>query len=100
MAEPLASPPDAVQLIRAKRDGLPLTAAQIGWLMEAYLGGEVADEQMSALLMAVYFQGLDTEELRAWTSAMIDSGERLELAGAGGRPWTSIPPAGWATRCR
>ena len=83
MAEPLASPPDAVQLIRAKRDGQPLTAAQIGWLIEAYLGGEVADEQMSALLMAVYFQGLDTEELRAWTSAMIDSGERLELAGAG-----------------
>ncbi len=81
MGEPLATPPDTVQLIRAKRDGQPLTEAQIGWLMEAYLGGEVADEQMSALLMAIVFQGLDRAELRAWTSAMVDSGERLELAG-------------------
>ena len=83
MAEPLVTAPDAVQLIRAKRDGQRLTDAQIGWLIEAYLAGEVADEQMSALLMAIYFQGLGTEELRAWTSAMIDSGERLELTGTG-----------------
>ena len=83
MAEPQVTVPDAVDLIRAKRDGRPLTAAQIGWLIEAYLGGEVADEQMSALLMAIYFQGLDQAELRAWTAAMIDSGERLELAGTG-----------------
>ncbi len=59
MAEPLVTAPDTVHLIRAKRDGQPLTEAQIGWLIEAYLGGEVADEQMSALLMAIYFHGLD-----------------------------------------
>jgi len=75
----------AVDLIRAKRDGVPLTGDEIRWLIGAYLSGEVADEQMSALLMAVYFRGLDDAELRAWTSAMVDSGERLDLA-AVGRP--------------
>jgi thymidine phosphorylase len=73
----------AVDLIRAKRDGVPLTGDEIRWLFGAYLSGEVADEQMSALLMAVYFRGLDDAELRAWTSAMVDSGERLDLAGVG-----------------
>ena len=83
MAEPLVTPPDTVHLIRAKRDGQPLTEAQIGWLIEAYLGGEVADEQMSALLMAIYFQGLDQTSCAPGPSAMIDSGERLELSGVG-----------------
>src|SRR6185503_18072754 len=48
-----------------------------------YTGGQVAEEQMSALLMAIYFRGLDPAELRAWTAAMIDSGERLDLSGVG-----------------
>jgi thymidine phosphorylase len=74
---------DAVELIRAKRDARPLTGAQIRWLIAAYLAGEVADEQMSALLMAVYFRGLDPGELREWTAAMVDSGERLDLSAAG-----------------
>src|SRR5215510_8589909 len=69
----------AVDLIRAKRDGAELTGDEIRWLIGAYLSGEVADEQMSALLMAVYFRGLDAGELRSWTSAMVDSGERLDL---------------------
>jgi len=73
--------PDAVDLIRAKRDGGRLSAADIGWLIDAYTKGFVADEQMSALLMAIYFRGLDPDELRAWTHAMISSGERLELSG-------------------
>jgi thymidine phosphorylase len=71
--------PDAVELIRAKRDGRSLTDDQIRWLIAAYTGGAVADEQMSALLMAVYFQGLSPGELRAWTAAMVSSGERLDL---------------------
>ena len=71
----------AVDLIRAKRDGVELTGDEIRWLIGAYVSGEVADEQMSALLMAVYFRGLDDGELRAWTSAMVDSGERLDLGG-------------------
>ncbi|MBO0771981.1 MAG: thymidine phosphorylase, partial [Actinobacteria bacterium] len=75
--------PAAVDLIRAKRDGGRLDEAAIRWLIGAYLRGEVAEEQMSALLMAVYFRGLDQAELRAWTAAMVESGERLDLAAAG-----------------
>ncbi len=70
---------DAVELIRAKRDGRALTGDEISWLIASYTDGVVADEQMSALLMAVYFRGLDPAELRAWTAAMISSGERLDL---------------------
>ena len=75
--------PAAVDLIRAKRDGVPLSAHEIDWVIGAYLRGEVAEEQMSALLMAIYFRGLDPAELRAWTGVMIDSGERLDLSGVG-----------------
>jgi thymidine phosphorylase len=75
--------PAAVDLIRAKRDGQPLAGSDIRWLIGAYLRGEVAEEQMSALLMAIYFRGLGQPELRAWTAAMVDSGERLDLSGAG-----------------
>jgi thymidine phosphorylase len=71
--------PDAVDLIRAKRDGAQLSAADIRWLIGAYTAGAIADEQMSALLMAIYFRGLAAGELMAWTDAMISSGERLDL---------------------
>jgi thymidine phosphorylase len=71
---------DAVTLIRTKRDGHRLSDDDIGWLFAAYARGEVADEQMSALLMAIYFQGLDGAELRTWTAAMIASGDRLDLS--------------------
>ena len=56
--------PDAVDLIRAKRDGGQLSAADIRWLIGAYTGGAIADEQMSALLMAIYFRGLDAASSR------------------------------------
>jgi thymidine phosphorylase len=72
--------PDAVDLIRVKRDGGKLAEADIRWLIGAYTAGAVAEEQMSALLMAIYFNGLDPSELEAWTDAMISSGERLDLA--------------------
>jgi thymidine phosphorylase len=71
---------NAVSLITAKRDGGRLSDEEIRWLFTAYLAKSVADEQMSALLMAIYFQGLDDRELRTWTGAMIDSGERLDLS--------------------
>ena len=71
---------DAVTLIRAKRDGHRLADDDIRWLFEGYARGEVADEQMSALLMAIYFRGLDGAELRTWTAAMIASGDRLDLS--------------------
>jgi thymidine phosphorylase len=73
--------PDAIDLIRAKRDGIALSAADIRWLMRAYTDGAIPDEQMSALLMAIYFRGLDPAELQTWTDAMISSGERLDLGG-------------------
>jgi|SRR5450756_444519 len=72
--------PDAVSLIHVKRDNTrPLTDQEIAWLFAAYAGGDVADEQMAALLMAICFNGLDGAELRAWTGEMIASGERLDL---------------------
>jgi thymidine phosphorylase len=74
--------PDAVSLIQIKRDNVrPLTEAEIRWLFAAYASGDVADEQMAALLMAVYFNGLDAAELRAWTGEMIASGDHLSLGG-------------------
>jgi thymidine phosphorylase len=72
-----------VDLIRGKRDGRPLAGDEVRWLIGAYVRGEVAEEQMSALLMAIYFRGLDARELREWTAAMIASGERMDLAGVG-----------------
>jgi len=72
-------PPAAVDLILAKRDGRALTDAEIRWLIASYTAGAVPDEQMSALLMAIYFRGMAPAELRAWTSAMVSSGERLDL---------------------
>ncbi|HTX81798.1 MAG TPA: thymidine phosphorylase [Streptosporangiaceae bacterium] len=71
--------PDAVDLIRSKRDGGQLSGADIRWLIAAYTAGTIADEQMAALLMAIYFRGLVADELMAWTDAMISSGEKLEL---------------------
>ncbi|MFZ0170885.1 MAG: thymidine phosphorylase [Acidimicrobiales bacterium] len=75
--------PEAVELIRAKRDGRRLAPGDIRALIAAYTQGEVPEEQMSALLMAVFFRGLDAEELSAWMGAMIESGERLDLSQVG-----------------
>ena len=72
---------DAVDVIRTKRDGGALSDAQIDWVIEAYTRGAVAEEQMSALLMAVLLRGLSESELARWTGAMIASGERLDLSG-------------------
>jgi thymidine phosphorylase len=72
---------DAVDVIRTKRDGGELSDQQIDWVIAAYAVGEVADEAMSALLMAVCWRGLSPRELARWTAAMIASGERLDLSG-------------------
>jgi thymidine phosphorylase len=71
---------DAVDLIRTKRDGGTLSAAQIDWFIAAYTAGEVADEQASALLMAILWRGMEPDELARWTAAMIASGDRLDLS--------------------
>jgi thymidine phosphorylase len=74
---------DAIDVLRAKRDGSELTAQQIRWVIGAYTDGTIPDEQMSALLMAVFFRGMSADELSVWTQAMIDSGERKDLTSLG-----------------
>ncbi|MFN8109235.1 MAG: thymidine phosphorylase [Thermoleophilia bacterium] len=76
----MTAAPTAVDVIRAKRDGGQLTDAQIRWFIDAYTRGEVADEQASALLMAVFLRGMEPRELSTWTDAMIRSGRRLDLS--------------------
>lgn len=70
---------DAVDVIRTKRDGAALSVPQIDWVIDAYTKGKVAEEQMSALLMAIFLRGMEPAELAAWTAAMIASGERMHL---------------------
>jgi thymidine phosphorylase len=69
---------DAVEIIGAKRDNNELTDPQIDWVINAYTKGVVADEQMSALLMAILLNGMNSREISRWTDAMINSGERME----------------------
>jgi thymidine phosphorylase len=70
---------NAVEIIRHKRDRRTLTADQIDWVVDAYTRGAVADEQMSALAMAIFLNGMDATETAQWTRAMVESGERLSL---------------------
>jgi thymidine phosphorylase len=69
----------AVDVITTKRDGAVLSDEAITWVLDAYDRSEVAEEQMSALLMAIFFNGLNPLELNTWTDRMIESGERLDL---------------------
>lgn len=71
---------DATTVIIAKRDGRELPADAIAWFIDHYTRGELADEQAAALCMAVFFNGLSPAELHAWTEAMIDSGDRIDLS--------------------
>jgi thymidine phosphorylase len=70
---------DAPTVIRTKRDGGRLSDAAIDWVIDAYLHGGVGDEQMSALLMAIFFRGMDRDEIARWTAAMVASGERMDF---------------------
>jgi thymidine phosphorylase len=83
MSEPYA----AVDVIVAKRDGHELSDPQIDWVVDAYTRGVVADEQMSALAMAILLNGMTPREISRWTAAMIASGERMDFSGVG-RPTT------------
>ena len=116
---------DAVEVIRTKRDRAVLSDSQIDWVVDAYTRGEVADEQMAALAMAILLNGMDRREIARWTAAMIASGERMDFSASsrpdGGQalhrrrrrqdhpaagaargglrrsPCRSCPAAGWAT---
>ena len=79
---------DAPTVIRTKRDGGELSEAAIDWVIDAYTHGRVADEQMSALLMAIFLRGMTGAEIARWTAAMVDSGERMDFTDLrrGGKP--------------
>ena len=70
---------DAVDVIRTKRDSGELSNGQIDWVVDAYTKGDVADEQMSALAMAILLNGMNRREIARWTAAMIASGERMDF---------------------
>ena len=74
---------DAVEVIVAKRDRAVLTDSQIDWVVDAYTRGVVADEQMSALAMAILLNGMTGHEISRWTDAMIRSGERMDFSSLG-----------------
>jgi thymidine phosphorylase len=74
---------DAVDIIRTKRGKGTLSPEQIAWTIDAYTRGAIADEQMSALNMAILLNGMDREEIAHWTTAMIASGERMDFASLG-----------------
>jgi pyrimidine-nucleoside phosphorylase len=74
----------AYDVIHKKRDGLPLTKEEIEFLVDGFTKGTVADYQMSAFAMAVFFRGMLPDELAALTGAMLHSGEVLDLSEVNG----------------
>ncbi|MCG2620642.1 thymidine phosphorylase [Arthrobacter sp. I2-34] len=74
---------DAVDIIRTKRDRGTLSPEQIDWTIDAYTRGVIADEQMSALNMAILLNGMSRAEISRWTAAMIASGERMDFSSLG-----------------
>ena len=76
----MAEAHDAVEVIIAKRGRSELTDSQIDWVVDAYTRGVVADEQMSALAMAILLNGMNRREISRWTAAMIASGERMDFS--------------------
>lgn len=74
-------PFDAVDVIRAKRDGGAVPEPALRWMVDAYTRGYVSDAQMASFAMAIYQRGMARDEIRVLTDAMIDSGERMSFAG-------------------
>jgi thymidine phosphorylase len=83
---------DAPTVIQTKRDGGRLSDAAIDWVIDAYTDGRVAEEQMSALLMAIFLRGMDDAETARWTAAMLASGERMDFTDLcrGGKPLVTV----------
>src|SRR6478672_12826962 len=71
---------DAVEVILGKRDRAELSDSQIDWVIDAFTRGDVADEQMAALAMAILLNGMNRREIARWTGAMIASGERMDFS--------------------
>lgn len=73
-----------VDLIQKKKLGLALSPDEIDFIVNGYTSGQIPDYQMSALLMAIYFQGMNQEETADLTLALVNSGERIDLSGIEG----------------
>ena len=71
---------DVIDILIAKRESRQLTDEQIDWLIPAYTAGAVADEQMSALAMAILLNGMTRREIARWTDAMIRTGIRMDFS--------------------
>jgi pyrimidine-nucleoside phosphorylase len=70
----------AYELIKKKRDGFELLRKQLDFLVSGFVNGRIADYQMAAFLMAVYFKGMSTRECCDLTLAMVESGETVDLS--------------------
>ncbi|MBD8205371.1 thymidine phosphorylase [Microbacterium sp. CFBP 8790] len=76
-------PHDAVEVIRTKRDGGTISESALRWLIEHYTKGYVSDAQMASFAMAVLLRGMERDEIRVMTDAMIASGERMDFSSLG-----------------
>lgn len=73
-----------VDIIRKKRDGGKLTKEEIDFFINGYVKGEIPDYQVSALMMAIFYKGMDDEETGQLTQAMLHSGDVLDLSAING----------------
>jgi len=73
-----------VDLIEKKQENQTLTTAEVRWMIEEYTKDEIPDYQMSAMLMAIYFNGMTDDELREMTMAMVESGDQIDLSAIAG----------------
>ncbi|WP_298037915.1 thymidine phosphorylase [uncultured Microbacterium sp.] len=79
----MTEPFDAIDVIRAKRDGGSVPEPELRWMVDAYTRGYVSDAQMASFAMAIFQRGMQRDEIRVLTDAMIASGERMSFASLG-----------------
>ena len=92
---------DARSILRTKRDGGELSEQEIHFFITEYVDKKIGEYHASALLMAIFINGMQPRELERWTRAMLESGKRLSFPELEQVPSsTSTRPAAWATRSR
>ncbi|MGF2950500.1 thymidine phosphorylase [Microbacterium alcoholitolerans] len=84
-AQTKGEPFDAIDVIRAKREGGTVPEPELRWMVDAYTRGYVSDAQMASFAMAIFQRGMERDEIRVLTDAMIASGERMSFADLGKR---------------